>query len=198
NDGALVEATVVLQLVNEPGDSIKVGNISLPIDASLKSVPGSNAMFSSVAPPVLLPLKCNEQSGLVQTGRRVNYEYYVVAPTGMDMEQLDKTLAPVLDNLEADLDTHTSTSERLGRRYDNFGKFLNLVAFIALLLGCVGIASAINIYIKGKLRAVAVLKCIGATKKQTFLIYLIQIAVMGLLGGILGTIAGLFLQQLFP
>src|SRR5690606_4981558 len=62
----------------------------------------------------------------------------------------------------------------------------------------VGIASAINIYIKGKLRAVAVLKCIGATKKQTFLIYLIQIAVMGLLGGILGTIAGLFLQQLFP
>ncbi|MEP6263106.1 MAG: FtsX-like permease family protein [Gillisia sp.] len=198
NNGALVDATVMLQLGIKPGDSIKIGNISLPIEGSLKSVPGSTAIFSSVAPPVLIPFKFIEQSGLVQTGSKVNYEYYFVAPTGMDMEQLDKTLAPVLDNLEADLDTHTSTSERLGRRYDNFGKFLNLVAFIALLLGCVGIASAINIYIKGKLRAVAVLKCIGATKKQTFLIYLIQIAVMGLLGGILGTIAGLFLQQLFP
>lgn len=196
-NAALVDATVMLQLGIKPGDSIKIGNISLPILAALKSVPGSTAIFSSVAPPVLIPYKLIEQTGLVQTGSRVNYEFYFAAP-GMNMEQLDNNLAPVLDNLEADLDTHTSTSERLGRRYDNFGKFLNLVAFIALLLGCVGIASAINIYIKGKLRAVAVLKCIGATKRQTFLIYLIQIAVIGLMGGILGTIVGLFLQQLFP
>ena len=196
-NAALVDATVMLQLGIKPGDSIKIGNISLPILAALKSVPGSTAIFSSVAPPVLIPYKLIEQTGLVQTGSRVNYEFYFVAPK-MNMEQLDNNLAPVLDNLEADLDTHTSTSERLGRRYDNFGKFLNLVAFIALLLGCVGIASAINIYIKGKLRAVAVLKCIGATKRQTFLIYLIQIAVIGLMGGILGTIVGLFLQQLFP
>ena len=197
NDAALVDATVMLQLGIKPGDSIKIGNISLPIEGALKSVPGSTAIFSSVAPPVLIPYKFIEESGLVQTGSRVNYEFYFAAPD-MNMELLDKNLAPVLDNLEADLDTHTSTSERLGRRYDNFGKFLNLVAFIALLLGCVGIASAINIYIKGKLRAVAVLKCIGATKRQTFLIYLIQIAFMGFLGGIIGTIAGLFLQQLFP
>ena len=99
---------------------------------------------------------------------------------------------------DADLDIHTTTSERLGRRYDNFGKFLNLVAFIALLLGCVGIASAVHIYIKEKLRSVAILKCIGATKKQTFLIYLIQIAFVGLLSGILGTLIGLVLQQAFP
>ncbi|WP_240793885.1 ABC transporter permease [Antarcticibacterium arcticum] len=196
-NAALVDATVMLQLGIKPGDSIKIGNISLPVLASLHAVPGSTSIFSSVAPPVLIPYKLIEQTGLVQTGSRVNYEFYFAAP-GMNMEQLDNDLSNVLDNLEADLDTHTSTSERLGRRYDNFGKFLNLVAFIALLLGCVGIASAINIYIKGKLRAVAVLKCIGATKRQTFLIYLIQIGVMGLLGGIIGTVAGLFLQQLFP
>jgi putative ABC transport system permease protein len=65
-------------------------------------------------------------------------------------------------------------------------------------LGCVGIASAIHIYIKEKLRAVAVLKCLGATKKQTFLIYLLQIAGIGFLGGVAGTVLGLLLQQLFP
>ena len=36
-----------------------------------------------------------------------------------------------LDAENADLDTHTSTTERLGRRYENVGKFLNLAAFIA-------------------------------------------------------------------
>ncbi|MEO1013166.1 MAG: FtsX-like permease family protein, partial [Bacteroidota bacterium] len=38
----------------------------------------------------------------------------------------------------------------------------------------------------------------GASRKQTFLIYLIQIAGLGILGGIVGTIAGIFLQQFFP
>ncbi|CAM4293109.1 ABC transporter permease [Gillisia limnaea] len=197
-DAALVDATVMLQLGIQPGDSIKIGTVTLPIAGALKSVPGSTAIFSSVAPPVLIPYRLISETGLVQTGSRVGYDYYFVANQGMNMEQLDKNLGPLLDTQDADLDTHTSTSQRLGSRYDNFGKFLNLVAFIALLLGCVGIASAINIYIKGKLRAVAILKCIGATKRQTFLIYLLQIAAMGLLGGIAGTGLGLILQQLFP
>lgn len=195
---ALVDATVMLQLGIQPGDSIKVGTISLPIAGALISVPGSAAIFSSIAPPVIIPHRFITETGLVQQGSRINYAYYFIAGPDMNMEQLDKTLGPVIDAQDADLDTHVSTSERLGRQYDNFGKFLNLVAFIALLLGCVGIASAINIYIKGKLRAVAVLKCIGATRRQTFLIYLIQIAAMGLLGGIIGTGLGLLLQELFP
>ncbi|MFD0932643.1 ABC transporter permease [Psychroflexus salinarum] len=196
--GALVDATVMLQLGIQAGDSIKIGKVTLPITGALNSVPGSTAIFSSVAPPVLIPYRFIEESGLVQTGSRIDYEFYFTADPGMDMEKLDKNLDPILDAEEADLDTHTSTSDRLGRRYENFGKFLNLVAFIALLLGCVGIASAIHIYIKEKLRAVAVLKCLGASKQQTFLIYLIQVAVMGLIGGIIGTALGLVLQQLFP
>src|SRR5680860_299794 len=195
---ALVDATVMLQLGIQPGDSIKVGTISLPIAGALISVPGSASIFSSIAPSVIIPYRFITKTGLVQQGSRINYDFYFVAEQNMNMEQLDKTLGPVIDAQDADLDTHVSTSERLGRRYENFGKFLNLVAFIALLLGCVGIASSINIYIKGKLRAVSVLKCIGATRRQTFLIYLIQIAAMGLLGGIIGTGIGLLLQELFP
>lgn len=197
-NAALVDATVMLQLGISPGDKIKIGNIVLPIAGALKSVPGSSGVFSSIAPPVLIPYKFIEESGLVQTGSRIDYKYYFVAPPEMDMEKLDKDLDPVLDAAEADLDTHTSTSERMGRRYENFGRFLNLVAFIALLLGCVGISSAIHIYIKEKLKAVAVLKCLGASRRQTFLIFLTQIAAMGLLGGIAGTAIGLLLQQLFP
>lgn len=198
NGSALVDATAMLQLGLKPGDSIKIGNISLPIGGALKSVPGSAAIFSSIAPPVIIPHRYIEETGLVQVGSRIGYNYYFIADPKLDLEKFDEELDPILDANEADLDTHTSTSERLGRRYENFGKFLNLVAFIALLLGCVGIASAIHIYIKEKLRAVAVLKCLGASKKQTFFIYLIQIAIIGFIGGVLGTIGGLFLQQLFP
>jgi len=195
---ALVDATVMLQLNLKVGDSVKIGKVTLPIAGALKSVPGSTAVFSSVAPPVIIPYKYIEESGLVQTGSRIDYEFYFKTDSNLDLEQLDEKIDPILDREEADLDTHTSTSERLGERYENFGKFLNLVAFIALLLGCVGIASAIHIYIKEKLKAVAVLKCLGTSKKQTFLIYLIQVFFMGLIGGLIGTVSGLILQQLFP
>lgn len=195
---ALVDATVMLQFSLKVGDTIKIGNTALPIGGTLKSVPGSSSLFSSMAPPVIIPYGYIEASRLVQTGSRLDYEFYFVAKPKTDLSLLDDAIAKKLDIEDADLDIHTSTSARLGRRYDNFGKFLNLVAFIALLLGCVGIASAVNIYIKEKLRSVAILKCLGASKKQTFLIYLIQIAFIGLLGGILGTLAGVFLQELFP
>lgn len=197
-NAALVDATTMLQFGLKPGDSIKFGNVTLPILGRLKSIPGSSSIFSSIAPPVLVPEYAVKSSGLIQTGSRIDYNYYFQARAGQDMKELDEKLDPVLDIENADIDTHTATSERLGRRYENFGKFLNLVAFIALLMGCIGIASSIHLYIKSKLRSVAVLKCLGVSRKQSFLIFLIQIALIGLLGGVAGTTLGVLLQQLFP
>ncbi|MEX1384203.1 ABC transporter permease [Lutibacter sp.] len=196
--GALVDATLMLQFNLKTGDSIKLGKLTFPITGALKSIPGSTAFSSSVAPTVLIPFRFIEATELLQLGSRKEYQYFFVAPPSMDLELLDKKIDPILDDENADLDTHTSTSERLGRRYDNVSKFLNLAAFIALLLGCVGIASSVHIYIKEKLKNVAVLKCIGASRKQTFLIYLIQIVGIGLIGGILGAAIGTGLQYAFP
>ena len=196
--GALVDATLMLQFGVKPGDSIKVGNVVFPIAGTLISAPGTSGVGALVAPPVIIPYDAVESTGLVQVGSRIGYDYYFVAEPDQDLVELDKVVDPQLDVENADLDTHISTAAQLGRSYDNFGKFLNLIAFIALLLGCVGVASSVHIYIKEKLRSVAVLKCIGATRRQTFLIYLLQIAGMGLLGGIFGVLGGLLLQQSFP
>ena len=196
--GALVDATLMLQYDLKPGDSIKLGKLTLPIIGTLKSIPGSTAISTSMAPMVLIPFRFIAETELLQFGSRKEYQYFFRAPPEMDLELLDKKLDPILDAEGADLDTHTGTSRRLGQSYANVSKFLNLAAFIALLLGCIGIASSVHIYIKEKLADVAVLKCLGATRKQTFLIYLTQIAGMGLLGGIMGTGIGIVLQQAFP
>ncbi|NER11403.1 FtsX-like permease family protein [Muriicola jejuensis] len=195
---ALVDATVMLQQDLKPGDSLKVGNITLPIAGALKAVPGRSALSSSVAPAVFIPYEQITQTGLVQRGSRVEYKYYFVADQGQDLEALYEAIDPRLDAEGADLDTHLDESRRLGRRYNNFGKFLNIVAFIALLLGCVGIGSAVHVYIRGKLRSIAVLKCMGASRSQTFKIFLIQVAGLGAVGGIIGTLAGISLQMAAP
>jgi putative ABC transport system permease protein len=195
--GALVDATLMLQFDVQPGDSIKIGELTLPISGALKAIPGSTAISSSVAPPIVIPYRFIDETELLQFGSRKEYQFFYKAPD-LDLVLLEKQLQPMLEAENADLDTHTSTSQRLGRRYDNVSKFLNLAAFIALLLGCVGIASSVNIYIKEKLKAVAVLKCLGATRRQSFLIFLIQISGIGIIGGFIGTGIGISLQELFP
>lgn len=195
--GALVDATLMLQYKLKAGDSIKIGKITLPIAGALNAIPGNTAVATSVAPLVIIPYRFIEATELLQFGSRKRYEFFFNQPN-TDLILLEERLQPILEVENADLDTHISTSSRLGQRYDNVGSFLNLTAFIALLLGCVGIASSVNIYIKEKIKAIAVLKCLGASRKQSFLIFLIQIAGIGILGGIIGTAIGVGLQELFP
>src|SRR5690554_3221558 len=197
-NGALVDATLMLQFNVKPGDSIKVGELTIPILGALKAIPGSTAISTSVAPPIVIPLQLIEETGLLQFGSRKEYQYFYKTEESLDLELLEKQLQPELELENADLDTHTSTSRRLGRRYDNVAKFLNLAAFIALLLGCIGIASSVHIYIKEKLSAIAVLKCLGASRLQSFLIFLIQIAGIGIVGGLIGALIGIGVQELFP
>ncbi|MBT9187774.1 ABC transporter permease [Zobellia russellii] len=196
--GALVDATLMLQFDVHPGDSIKIGELTIPIAGALKAIPGSTAISSSVAPPVIIPYRYIEATNLLQFGSRKEYQYYYKVQDTVNLKRLQDQLEPELELENADLDTHTSTTNRLGRRYDNVGKFLNLAAFIALLLGCIGIASSVHIYIKEKLKAIAVLKCMGASRLQSFLIFLIQIGGIGIVGGLIGSLIGIGVQELFP
>ena len=196
--GALVDATLLLQFNVKLGDSIKIGESILPVVGSLKAIPGSTAIASSVAPPVIIPYRFIEDTQLLQFGSRKEYQFFYKAADTLNLIQLEKKLQPILESENADLDTHTSISSRLGNRYDNVSKFLNLAAFIALLLGCIGIASSVHIYIKEKLSAIAVLKCMGASRRQSFMIFLIQIAGIGIIGGFIGALIGVGLQELFP
>ncbi|MFD2550883.1 ABC transporter permease [Bizionia sediminis] len=196
--GVLVDATLMLQFNLQAGDSIKIGNITLPIAGALSAIPGNNAISSSVAPPVVMPYRFVAATNLLQFGSRKEFQYFYKASDTLNLKRLEQSVSQRLDMENADLDTHTSTTARIGNRFDNVGKFLNLAAFIALLLGCIGIASSVHIYVKEKLKAIAVLKCMGASRLQSFIIFLIQIGGIGFLGGVIGSVIGVGLQALFP
>jgi len=56
----------------------------------------------------------------------------------------------------------------------------------------------VHIYVKDKISTVAILRCLGVSGKQAFLIFLLQIAAMGLLGSIVGALLGSGIQVLLP
>ena len=195
---ALVDKTLMLQYDAKPGDSIKVGELVFEIAGVLNKAPGQTGFNAAVAPIVYIPLSYLEETGLSQKGSRITYNFYYKFPPETNVNKLAKRLEPQLEKAELDYETIESRKENTGRSFEDMTEFLALVGFIALLLGCIGVASAIHIYIREKINTIAVLRCLGASSRQAFLIYLIQIAGIGLIGSLIGAILGTLIQQFLP
>ena len=88
--------------------------------------------------------------------------------------------------------------QNLTRSLTQLTDYLGLVALVALLLGGLGVASAVTVFIRRKLDVIAVLRCLGASAGAVMAIYLAQAALMGLGGAALGTGIGLIVQQVLP
>ena len=195
---ALVEKTLLAQFDSQVGDSIRVGNVTLQIVGALQKVPGQTGITATVAPAVYIPMDQLEASGLVQYGSRVNYIHYFKLPETVDLEELIKSNEEEWEEEKVSYETVQSQKESTGRSFENLSNFLSLVAFVAVLLGCVGVGSAVNVFVKEKLPSVAVLRCLGVKSKEIFGVYLIQIFIMGLLDSLVGAAAGAFLQFSLP
>jgi putative ABC transport system permease protein len=195
---ALIDQTVMLQFNAQVGDTVKIGNLSFSIAGTLMSAPGQTGLSASVAPLVYIPLQYLEQTGLSQKGSRINYRFYFKFQAAENMDELVKRIEPRLEDEGFNYDTVESQKEDTVRSLRDLTQFLALISFIALLLGCIGVASAIHIYVREKINSVAILRCLGARGKQAFLIYLVQIVVIGFIGSVAGAALGTIIQQFLP
>ena len=195
---ALVDQTLMLQFDAKVGDSVKVGDLNFAIAGILNKAPGQTGIATTVAPIVYIPLQYLEQTGLTKIGSRITYRYYYRYQNADSLEKVIKTLEPIVKKESLEIETVASKKESTGRSFKDMSRFLALSGFIALLLGCIGVGSAIHVYIQEKLSAIATLRCLGLKAKHAFLIYLIQISAIGLIGAAIGSILGTFIQFLLP
>jgi len=195
---ALVDQSLMLQFDARVGDSIKVGNLHFAIAGTLMGAPGQTGLNASVAPVVYIPIQFLSQTGLEQKGSRINYRYYVKYDRAADVDAIVETFKDRLRLEGINYDTIETQKEDTVRSFSDLTQFLSLVGFIALLLGSIGVASAIHIYIREKINTIAVLRCLGATSVQAFLIYLFQILAIGFIGSVTGAALGTLIQQFLP
>lgn len=195
---ALVDQTLMLQFNAKPGDSVKIGNMNFAIAGTLLGAPGKTGVSASVAPVVYIPMQYLEQTGLEQKGSRFNYRFYFKFDKQTDINKLASNLEPRLEAEGLWYDTIETQKQDTARSFSDVTRFLSLIGFIALLLGCIGVASAIHIYVREKINTIAVLRCLGAKASQAFFIYLVQIAGIGLIGSVIGAALGSVIQQFLP
>jgi putative ABC transport system permease protein len=189
---------MMLQYHVSAGDPVKIGAFTFTVAGALQKIPGETMTETFISPRVYIPLSYLDQTDLIQFGGRVSYRNSFKFDAAVDVEQLLEREQPHLREYRLRSTTVEERRERLGRTVENVYRFLSLVGFIALLLGGIGVASAIHIYIKQKLSTVATLRCLGASSKQATSIYVIQAVGMGLIGASVGAILGIAVRNLLP
>src|SRR5688572_30343949 len=195
---ALLEESLMVQFALQPGDKVRLGTAEYTIAGSLRSVPGEAAAVTALAPRVFVPLSTVGGTGLLQQGSLSRYRYYFKFPKQFDVESLVRELRDRFREQRLGYDTVEERKRELGQSIRNVNAFLSLVGFASLFLGAIGVASAIHAHVRQKIPTVAVLRCLGATARQGFAIYLVQGIGLGLLGALAGAALGLAVQMALP
>ncbi len=194
----LIEESLLLGFGARVGDDLRIGSATFRIEGALRSVPGESPGFNIVAPRVYLPARHLEETGLVQRGSRMQYRAYFALPGSVDIEAIRAENRERFREWRLQTETVASREARMGNSIENLERFLGLVGFVALVLGGVGVASGIHVFVRQRLGSIAVLRCLGATNRQTVGIHLVQAGALGLIGATAGAALGVATQAALP
>jgi len=186
-DGALLEG---LQL--RPDSPIELGLLRLQLTAQIRAEPDRGSSLFEIAPRLLIHFADLERSGLVGAGSRVRYQFLAAGPaSGIAAFQdwIVERLEPGqrLRDLE-DANPELRTAVERARR------FLGLASMMAVLLAGAAIAVAAHHYAQQRADTAAVMRALGAQRRQVLRYFLLRLLSVAILASLLGLMLG-FLAQ---
>jgi putative ABC transport system permease protein len=195
---AVVDPALLVSLDARIGDTVSIGLAKFVISGTLRNVPGEVGISATIGPRVYIPAKYLDETKLLVFGSRADYETLFKLPDGTNQQKFAAGLRKAIGKERARVRTVRDTEINLTQAIDQLRDFLGVVGLVALLLGGIGVASGVHAFVMRKIDTVAVLRCLGATSWQVLAIYVVQAAIMGFVGALLGAGLGMIFQLLLP
>ena len=181
------------QLGVQIGDRVRVGSREFTISKVLDYRPDQGSTFVDLAPTVLMRLEDLPSTGLIQTGSRVSYAA-LFAGDPAAVAQLKADLAARKQRRERLIDI-ADASPQIQSAMDRAGRFLNLSALVTILLAAIAVAIAARRYVARHLDTVALMKSMGASQRLVLQISVLELLMIALAAGIMGTALGYAAQE---
>jgi putative ABC transport system permease protein len=196
--GVLVDPSLLTMFDARVGDTLSLGDAKLEIRGTVVNYPGDVGIRSALGPRVYLSAKDVAATGLLRFGSRARYDLYLKLASGVDAQKIADRNRIRLSSERLGIRTVTEDQRSLSNSLGRLGRYLSLIGLVALLLGGLGVASAVRALMKKKMETIAVLRCLGATAGQIFGAYLLQAVALGLVGSVAGALIGVGLQWFLP
>ena len=186
--GAAFDPTLERRLGLTTGDRAWVGDVALRLRARVERQPDRSLRANWRGAPLLIATGALADSGLVQPGSLLEYEYRVRIDD--DAGQWRQALAEAFPDTEFDVRTFESRSQRVAEVMGQVGSALLLVGFSALFIGGLGVFNSIHAYLQGKLATIATLRALGLRDARLAAVFLVQVLLMAVAASTAGALAG--------
>jgi len=182
---AILDQAALVYLDASLGDTLAIGEVRFEIAGFLKDFPGDLGIRTAVGPRVFIPLRFLEETRLLRFGSVATHRVYFEWDDAEAVQSFLETHDSLLVDTRIRRTTVEEVEDDLGSALEGFSRFLGLIGLIALILGGLGVASGIHVFVKERLDTVAVLRCLGARQPLVFQIYLLQAVMVGFGGSAL-------------
>jgi putative ABC transport system permease protein len=185
NFGALVRIELLAQLNVRVGDRILIGGRPFTIRGVIDQEPGRRVGGFTMGTRVIIDLADLRQIGLLTLGSRASYQILLkVRDNGV--EALTRDVRAGFRDRFVGARSYKSTEDQIGESMERAENFLSLVGFVIVVLGGIGVWSVTRVFVRQKIRSVAILKCVGASTAQVLATYVLQVALLALFGSLIG------------
>ena len=202
--GLIADPALAATLDIKLGDRLLIGEQAFTLRALLRSEPDKLAGGIGFGPRVIFSQDALQASGLIQPGSLVRWINRVLLTSPRPDSPVEDT---AVDQFVAAAEKafpeagwqirgRSNVSPQFEKNLDRFTQFLTLVGLTALIVGGVGVASAVHAFIERKKPDLATLKSLGATGSYVFQVALVQVVMVALIGIMIGLAVGLSLPFL--
>jgi putative ABC transport system permease protein len=191
-----VDVNLLPPLKVRVGSTIGLGDKSFRIARLIASEPDRGASFANFAPRVMLALADLKATGLADGYARVTYRMQVAAKSPNDRASVDAYETWLRERIRLEnvrgvrIETLDNGRPEMRSTLDRAERFLALVGLLSAMLAAVAVAMAARRFMQRHLDACAMLRCLGLTQNEVGALFLIEFALVGLAGSVLGVLVG--------
>ncbi|MEO8647596.1 MAG: FtsX-like permease family protein [Acidobacteriota bacterium] len=185
NNGAVVARILLEDLAVKVGDHIRIGEGDFEIRAVFDEEPGGSSGFRLGA-RVFVGKKAFDDAGITRNASRVRRR--ILYRTSDNPTDLVAKLREALKGTTLSVQSYRETQENISQQFERTENYLALTGLLILVLGGVGVWNVARAFVEQKRKAVAVLKCLGASGNRIITVYLLQILTLGFIGSIFGVV----------
>jgi putative ABC transport system permease protein len=195
---AVADPAAFIQLDAAVGDTLLIGEARFVLRGEVVGLPTELGFQSAIGPRLYISRGRLPSTGLLTVGSIARYHANFRMPEREDRDEFYDRHSELLTANQLQYTTAGVRAQEMSSAVEDVSRYLGLMGLAALFLGGIGVASAINVYIREKVVTVAVLRCLGALQRTLFTAYLLQAAGLALIGSVLGVGLGMVVQRGLP
>jgi len=193
--GAVVQEALLTRLDVKVGDRILVGNQPVTIRGVVRKEPDSPVGFA-LGPRVLISGKTLDDTGLLQFGSRVRHRTLLRLPDSMAARESREAIAREISDPAVRVTAFNEAQPGLRRFFAQMASYLGLIGLVSLLVGGIGVASAVATFMRRQRPTIAILKVLGAGSRVLLTGYVLQTQMVAVAASAAGVVLGIGLQSL--